>query len=160
MNIVRELLSHPSFKPSKNARADLDSGAVDLRLVKVLIVLVQHHAIEVSIIKTGHPMGPTTPSSRPNDHYFYRVADIPAVDGKPVLGNGSDTSILHIGRILRRMTPQERPDQIMGPAEWHAALGLGESSGFISDAFHNAIHADHLHIGFGAEYEDEQWKMR
>ncbi len=98
---ISALLSNPNLEPSPNARADLESGLVDPRLVGVLRALVEAHTIEVSTIRTGHPMGPTTPNGRPNPHYYGRAADVTAVDGKPVRGNGADPDVVHVGRILR-----------------------------------------------------------
>lgn len=124
---------------------------MDARLVRVLLALVHRRPIAVSLIKTGHPMGPTTPNGRPNAHYYGRAGDIVAVDGTPVAGNGAASGLVDLGRMLRAMPPEERPDSIMGPAEWHRALGDSASAGFVSDPFHDAIHADHLHLGFESE---------
>ncbi len=148
---ISALLSNPNLEPSPNARADLESGLVDPRLVGVLRALVEAHTIEVSTIRTGHPMGPTTPNGRPNPHYYGRAADVTAVDGKPVRGNGADVDVVHVGRILRGIPPDRRPDEIMGPGEWQDALGYPRHAGFISDLVRDERHADHLHVGFGSE---------
>lgn len=148
MDDVRGLLTHPNFKPSASARADLEQGVVDPRLVNVLRLLVHTHQIAVSIIKTDHPMGPTTPSGRVNAHYYGRVADIVAVNGKSIAGSATAPDVVEIGRILHALAPADRPDSIMGPQAWHTLLDYPASAGFISDAFHTAIHVDHLHIGF------------
>ena len=115
---IEDLLSNPRLKPSANARADLEGGLVDPRLVRVLRALVEEHEIEVSTIKTGHPMGPTTPNGRHNSHYHGRAADITDVDGKPVRANGADPCLVEVGRILRGIPPDRRPDEMMGPADW------------------------------------------
>lgn len=148
---VAHLLVHPNLVLSADARADLEAGVVDPRLVAVLLALARKHRIEVSLIKAGHPFGPVTPGGKTNAHYYGRVADIVAVDRKPIAGNGADPGIVDVGRILRGMRPEDRPDQIMGPQAWHEALGYPRSAGFLSGPFHDAIHRDHLHVGFASE---------
>lgn len=148
---LAQLLALPTFRPSADARLDLESGNVDARLVEVLFVLAQEHNLDVSIIKTGHPLGPTTPGGFTNSHYYYRAVDITAVDGKSLLEYPTDQDVLAIGRILRSLPPQARPDHIFGPEAWQTSLGYTVSAGFRSDAFHNQIHADHLHLSFELE---------
>ena len=142
------LLRHPRFRPSEAARADLERGGVDPRLVAALLASVDGREIEVLTIRTGHPMGPTTPNGRPNPHHHGRAADIAAVDGKPVRGDGADPGPLDVGRVLRGMPPDRRPDEIMGPGEWQGALGYPARAGFISDQVRDGRHSDHLHVGF------------
>jgi hypothetical protein len=149
-SVVQNLLTNPRLKLSQAARADLEGGKVDARLIHVLWVLAGKHSLEVGIIKTGHPLGPRSRAGKENSHYYYRALDILAVDDKPVSSNPADPDIVDVGRILRELAPGERPDRIYGPAEWYAALNYPAAEGFISDAFHNRIHADHLHIGFAA----------
>ncbi|MDQ2714072.1 MAG: hypothetical protein M3Z08_04120 [Chloroflexota bacterium] len=148
---VEQLLAIPAFKPSSQARADLESGNTDARLVSVLLTLAQKHALEVSTIKTGHPLGPKTPGGFVNSHYYYRAADITAIDGKSIAGHETDSDIVDVGRMLRNLLPQDRPDHIFGPEAWQAALGYASTAGFRSDPFHNQIHADHLHLSFELE---------
>lgn len=121
---------------------------MDSRLVEVFLALAVEHEIAISIIKTGHPLDATAPSGRENDHYFYRAADITAVDGQPVADDACSPALLDVGRILYDLPPDIRPHRIYGPAGWHRALGYSAERGFISDPFHDAIHADHLHLGY------------
>jgi hypothetical protein len=84
----------------------------------------------------------------PNTHFFYRAADITAVDDKRIGDTPASPDVVDVGRILRELPRGHRPDRIMGPASWHHALGYPRSAGFLNTPFHNEIHADHLHIGF------------
>jgi hypothetical protein len=152
VNEVADLLAHANFKPSQHARADLERGKVNVRLVRVLGILVQKHMIKVSVIKTDHRMEPTTPRGGVNDHYHGRAADIVAVDGTPIMGHTVDPDVIDVGKMLRDMPPQQRPDTIMGPGAWQDALNVPRNTGFINDTFHNSIHADQLHIGFKLEH--------
>ncbi|WP_201388541.1 hypothetical protein [Ktedonobacter sp. SOSP1-52] len=148
---IEQLLAIPIFKPSHQARADLESGHTDTRLISVLLTLASAHGLEVSTIKTGHPLGPKTPGGFVNSHYYYRAVDIIAIDGKAIADHETDPSVVDIGHILRRLSPQDRPDHIFGPEAWHGALGYPPTAGFRSDPFHNQIHADHLHLSFELE---------
>lgn len=147
---LAQLLALPTFRPSADARLDLASGNVDPRLVEVLLVLAQEHSLDISIIKTGHPLGPTTPGGFTNSHYYYRAVDITAVDGKSLLEYPTNPDVLAIRRILRSLSPQARPDHIFGPEAWQASLGYTASAGFRSDAFHNQILVGRaMHISCG-----------
>lgn len=148
---IQRLLVIPTFKPSLQAHADLASGNTDPRLVSVLLTLASAHEIAVSTIKTGHPLGPKTPGGLVNSHYYYRAVDIVAIDEKTIVGHETDPSVVDIGRILRRLSPQARPDHIFGPGAWHAVLGYPSTAGFRNDPFHNLTHTDHLHLSFELE---------
>jgi hypothetical protein len=145
---LRKLLLSGNLEASDAARADLESARVDPRLVAVLAVLVERHRIRVSMIKTGHPMGPRSQAGHDNDHYFYRAADIDEVDGEPVATHPAAPGVAAIGRLLMALRGETRPARMMGPTGWHEALGSGDRTGFRSDEFTDEIHRDHLHIGF------------
>lgn len=145
---LRVLLESSRLEASDVARADLESGQVDSRLVSLLARLTERHRIRVTTIKTGHPMGPRSPGGRENDHYFYRAADITAIDGCPVESDPISASLLQVGRTLMELRGAARPERVMGPAEWQRALGSGDRTGFREDEFAAAIHRDHLHVGF------------
>ena len=55
-SVVQNLLTNPRLKLSQAARADLEGGKIDARLIHVLGVLAGKHSLEVGIIKTGHPL--------------------------------------------------------------------------------------------------------
>ncbi len=133
---------------SRAAHADWSSGEIDGRLVDCLQRLAEVFTLEISTIKTGHPMGAISPAGKENDHFFYRAADIVTVNSIPLLDNPRSDEWLRFGRQLAALPRQIRPDRIYGPTEWHAALGIAPECGFISDPFHDKIHIDHLHLGY------------
>lgn len=133
---------------SVDARADVESGNLDNRLYRTLHELGSHMRLTISVIKTGHPMGPSSPSGVPNNHFFYRAADIIEIDGVPVFRHETSRELLALGHTLRSLPDTFRPDRIYGPSTWHHALGFGPDHGFVSDPFHDEIHADHIHIGY------------
>jgi hypothetical protein len=136
------------LEATADATRDLMSGHVDARILALLDMLTDRFDIRVTMIKTGHPLGASTPGGRENDHFFYRAFDIDAVDGVPLGEQPDAPSVVAVGELLMALTGDERPARVLGPAAWLAALGPGDRTGFRDDAFATGIHADHLHIGF------------
>lgn len=160
---VKELLDHPNFAASTAAAGDLREGIVDPRLVRVLKVVADEHEICVDAFKTGHyftegvedtPLIPDDyggAGGLPNTHYFGRAADIWDVDGKPVEGNGDDPDVQSVGWVLAGISPEERPDQIIGPSAWTERLDRSRREGWILQPDQIERHEDHIHIGFREE---------
>ncbi|WP_152365639.1 hypothetical protein [Microlunatus speluncae] len=71
------------------ALGDLADPRVDPRLRRLLELLRVDHRINVRLVATGHPFGPTTPNGRPNDHFYFCAAHLDAVAGLPVAGDRS-----------------------------------------------------------------------
>jgi hypothetical protein len=86
-----------------------------------------------------------------NTHYYGRAADIRRVNGKPVRGNGADPEVLDVGRTISGISPQQRPDQIIGPRNWTEALDRSRREGWIVEDDQLALHEDHLHLGYTSE---------
>jgi hypothetical protein len=157
---VRRLLESPNFGATPQAVRDLEKGVVDQRLVGALRDLTRGHRICVQTFKEGHyflpgvPDGPRIPEGYgkagglPNTHYFGRAADVWWVDGKPVEGNATAPGILKAGKILARIPPERRPDQIIGPPAWTEALGYGRKEGWVLARDQLELHRDHIHIGY------------
>ncbi len=157
---VRRLLADPNFGASTEAAGDLRTGVVDPRLVDVLRTVTREHRICVDAFKEGHYFvegvedGPRIPDGYgdagglPNTHYFGRAADIWYVDGEPVEGNATAPAVLDVGRIVARVPPRERPDQIIGPEAWTQRLGFGYGRGWVLDPDQLPLHDDHIHLGY------------
>jgi hypothetical protein len=86
-----------------------------------------------------------------NTHYYGRAADIRRVNGKPVRGNGADPEVLDVGRTISGISPQQRPDQIIGPRNWTEAVDRSRREGWIVEDDQLALHEDHLHLGYTSE---------
>jgi len=157
---VRELLKSPNFGATPQAVGDLERGVVDGRLVGALAVLTEEHRVCVDTFKKGHYFLPGVPDSPripdgygkagglPNTHYFGRAADIRWVDGKSVEGNSTDPEVLEVGMLLAGIPPTRRPDQMIGPPKWSAALGYGREEGWVLAPDQLELHKDHIHIGY------------
>jgi hypothetical protein len=141
------LLENRNLLLSPDAEVDVRSGQLKPALAAILALLAHDHQISVRLIKTGHPMGPTNPAGRTNDHYFHAAADIDMVDGLPVLNNGTAPALIVVGHLLASLPAARGPRLVMRPADWHRALGPGPRPCFRADAIANVVHADHLHIG-------------
>jgi hypothetical protein len=158
-----ELLETRNFEASQRAIGDLRDGAVDERLVATLQTVAEEHRICVDAFKEGHYFlpgvedGPLIPEGYgeagglPNTHYYGRAADIRRVNGKPVRGNGADPDLLDIGRTISGISPQQRPDQIIGPRDWAEALDRSRGEGWILEGDQLMLHEDHIHLGYSSE---------
>ena len=157
---AKELLQTRNFEASPKAISDLEAGLVDERLMMTLQAVTEEHRICVDAFKEGHyflpgiPDGPLIPDSYgdagglPNSHYYGRAVDVRRVNGKPVRNNDTDQDVLDIGEIISGIPPHERPDQIIGPANWAKILGRSDEEGWILDEDQLKLHEDHIHIGY------------
>lgn len=157
---AERLLSRPNFGATPEAAGDLEAGIVDQRLISTLLITSEEHSLCVRTFKDGHRFlpgvedGPTIPEGYgeagglPNTHYFGRAADIYWVDGEPIEGNGTEPSVLDVGRTLAGIPPGRRPDQIIGPPDWTRRLGYGWKEGWVLAQDQLDLHEDHLHIGY------------
>ena len=157
---VRRLLQNPDFGTSPEAAEDLRAGVVDGRLVDALRAVAGERRICMDAFKEGHYFiegvedGPRIPDGYgeagglPNTHFFGRAADSRYVGGEPVEGNAEGAEVLGVGRVLRDVPPDRRPDQIIGPEAWTGELGFGYEEGWILDPDQLALHDDHIHLGY------------
>jgi hypothetical protein len=160
---AQELLETRNFEASPKAIGDLRDGVVDARLVTTLQTVAEEHRICVDAFKEGHYFlpgeedGPLIPEGYgkagglANTHYYGRAADIRRVNGKPVRGNGADPEVLDVGRTISGISPQQRPDQIIGPRNWTEAVDRSRREGWIVEDDQLALHEDHLHLGYTSE---------
>lgn len=131
---ANDLLRNPRVVLTPNARADLEAGAVDARLVSLLAWVAERHTITISVFKTGHSK--YTRSGSISNHYYGRGADIFIVDGSPV--SASNRAALNTVLEMARLEGELRPDELGHP---FGAIGF-------PGGFTDADHRDHLHLGF------------
>jgi hypothetical protein len=117
------------------AAADVEAGRVTPELRLLLRTLAREHRLSVSVFVSGHPYE-VFGTDGPSNHSFGRAVDIWAVDGRPVAGMAADDPALV--RILRRAR-ELGSDEVGGPADLDGPGGVH---------FANALHRDHVHIGF------------
>lgn len=151
--LARPALYAPSMDahhPTGDAQVltDLASSDLDPRIRALVASLLAVGTINLRMIKSGHPLGPVTPGGRANDHWFYRAVDVDSVDGHAVADRPIPAAVVAVGRHILGLPAHLRPDHVMGPSEWHRALGGGVRTGFRDESAASARHADHLHLGF------------
>jgi hypothetical protein len=129
------LLSEPRLDIRGVAAADLAAGRVDPLVERALLRLGRDHHLSVSVFATGHPWEVFGTTGMSN-HTRGRAVDVWAVDGRLVAGMPADDPALTA--VLRRAR-ELGSDEIGGPIDLD---GLGGAH------FANALHRDHIHIGF------------
>lgn len=133
------LLHNPRLTLSPNARADLERGLVDPRLMDLLGGLLQRHTLAVSVFRSGHSRfvaGTRTTSL----HATGRGVDIHVVDGGPVAPGHAPS--LAVVAALDQLTGPRRPVEVGSPFPQFT-----RSPGHFSDR----AHRDHIHIGVGED---------
>lgn len=81
---VRELLANPRITLTALQRSDLESGAIDPRVVSILAWIGERHSITVTALKSDH--GYLTADGNVSNHSVGRAVDIAIVDGEPCRG--------------------------------------------------------------------------
>jgi hypothetical protein len=127
------VLTHPNIEFRPEARADIEAGLVDARVLGVLLFLASEHRLgSVGPFVTGHSLyveGTTTISN----HAYGRAVDIPVVDGEAV--SSSNQSARAAAQSLLSLDEPLRPDELGSP--WVFAY---------PGAFTDSSHQDHLHV--------------
>lgn len=128
------LLSNRRVTIPDAAVADLRAGEIDARLVELLLQLSRRWRLHVQVLKSGHPTH-VYGTRRISNHARGRAVDLWAVDDVPVIA---------LPRIVWTAVMREAArlgaDEVGGPD----AVGPAGRPPF----FTNAVHKDHIHIGF------------
>ncbi|MGH2703736.1 MAG: hypothetical protein ACRDJ4_01160 [Actinomycetota bacterium] len=133
-DVASLILDHLSIRLLPLARADVERGLVDARILQILLLLADRHELTIGPFVTGHSyyvMG----TSRPSNHAFGRAVDIPAVGGAAV--SVHNPAALEAALVLGSLPHPLRPDELGAP--W--PLDFDGISSFTQG------HADHLHVG-------------
>lgn len=118
-----------------SVRWDIEAGQVDERVLAVVADLAEQHDIAVTVLATGHPYN-VFGTERVSNHTRGRAVDIWAIDGRPIVQQRDPQGpVADVARMLLARGVTE----LGGP--WDLD-GAGTSS------FTDAVHQDHLHIGF------------
>lgn len=118
------------------ARRDIEGGAVDNRVLQVLLGLAEQRTLDVTVFASGHPRN-VFGLNRVSNHTVGRAVDIWAVDGMPVITQQEQSGPLY---------PLMRPLLSQGITELGTPWDVdGPKAGA---SFTNTVHLDHLHLGF------------
>jgi hypothetical protein len=129
-----ELLANPRLHLPVAAQADIRSGTISAGVLAALAGLVARHVVDVSVVKSGHPLY-VFGTSRSSDHPRGHAVDVWAVDGKTVVDPANRMlveSVMRLGISLGAY-------QVGGPVDLD-----GGGSRYFSDNTHH----DHIHLGF------------
>ena len=130
------LLENPNLELPPGARADLESGRVDPRVVSMLTALTKEHKIGLSVMITGHDQ--FTSGGSVSNHFVGRGLDVATVDGEIVRPNSIASR--ELAEALLDLPESIRPSEVGTPWSINA-------DGFFTDG----AHQDHLHIAFDGE---------
>jgi hypothetical protein len=116
------------------ALVDLARGVVDRRVIDALLDLSETFEMSVSVFRSGHPTD-VFGTDRTSNHARGRAVDIWAINGRPVVTMGDDRTLVDFLTSAAR----SGSDEIGGPIVPDRAGGA---------YFTDAVHHDHVHIGF------------
>jgi soluble lytic murein transglycosylase-like protein len=117
---------------------DLQSGAIDPRIINLIGAISQQHTITISSLRSDHSK--LTSSGNVSNHYYGRAMDISAIDGVPCTNVTPDGPCGTLARQLGALPPGQEPTELIycwdpdGPAN--------------PNGFAQADHCDHIHVGF------------
>jgi hypothetical protein len=127
------VLTHPNIELRPEARADIEAGRVDARLLGVLLFLASEHRLgSVGPFATGHSLY-VDGTNRISNHAYGRAVDIPIVDGVAV--SPSSQSARAAAQSLLALDEPFRLDELGSPWDF----------GY-PGAFTDSNHKDHLHM--------------
>ena len=133
---ARRVLASDRIRLPYAGRADVASGQVHDSVLTALLGLADRHVVDVSVVRSGHPVF-VFGTSRRSDHPRGRAVDIWALDGKRVVEPAHRAFVEQAMRLAASLGPY----QVGGPVD----LDGGGTQYFSDDTHH-----DHLHLGFRA----------
>ncbi|MDP9818452.1 hypothetical protein [Spirilliplanes yamanashiensis] len=132
---TRRLLGNDGVVLPAAARADLLSGAIDPRLVRVLGALSRTWRIHVQVLRSGHPRN-VYGTARLSNHTRGQAVDVWAIDDIPVIEQRAS-----VASAVMRQAAAAGADEIGGPLDPDGRNGR-------PPYFTNDVHKDHIHVGF------------
>jgi hypothetical protein len=115
---------------------DLDSGAIDPRIVGLIGAITQSHQITISALRSDH--SEYTTEGNVSNHYFGRAMDISVVDGVPCTDTAPSAPCGELARTLSQLPSPAMPTELIYCFD---VDGPGP-------AFARADHCDHVHVGY------------
>jgi hypothetical protein len=119
---------------------DIQSGAIDPRILNILGAISQQHTIRISALRSDHSK--YTSSGNISNHYYGRAMDIAAIDGVPCTDVSPDGPCGTIARQLGALPAGQEPTELI-----YCFDPDGPSN---PNGFAQADHCDHVHVGFDA----------
>jgi Transglycosylase SLT domain len=117
-------------------KQDLDSGAIDPRIVGLLGAITQSHQITISALRSDHSQ--YTTEGNVSNHYYGRAMDIAAVDGVSCTDTAPTAPCGELARTLSQLPAPAMPTELIYCFD---VDGPGP-------AFARSDHCDHVHVGY------------
>ncbi len=117
-------------------KQDLDSGAIDPRIVGLLGAITQSHQITISALRSDH--SEYTSEGNVSNHYYGRAMDIASVDGVPCTDTSPTAPCGELATTLSQLPAPAMPTELI---YCYDVDGPGP-------AFARSDHCDHVHVGY------------
>ncbi len=117
-------------------KQDLDSGAIDPRIVGLLGAITQSHQITISALRSDH--SEYTTEGNVSNHYYGRAMDIAAVDGVSCTDTEPTAPCGELAKTLSELPAPAMPTELI---YCYDVDGPGP-------AFARSDHCDHVHVGY------------
>lgn len=135
--LASAVLSHPNIDLLPEARADVEAGIVDRRVLGALLALATEYRLSyVGPFVTGHSMY-VAGTNRISNHAVGRAVDIPVLDGVPV--SETNSAARDAARLLLSLPHALRPHELGSP--WNLSSPSVET--FVDEG-----HRSHVHAGW------------
>jgi len=131
---ARAVLASTRVRLPYAGRADIASGQVHTSVLGALLALAEHYVVDVSVVRSGHPIF-VFGTSRRSDHPRGRAVDIWALDGRRIVDPANRAFVERAMRVAASVGPY----QVGGPVDLD-----GGGRQYFSDQ----THQDHMHLGF------------
>lgn len=115
---------------------DLDSGAIDPRIVGLIGAITQGHQITISSLRSDHSQ--YTAEGGVSNHFYGRAMDIAAVDGVSCTETAPAAPCGELARTLSALPSPAMPTELI---YCYDVDGPGP-------AFARSDHCDHVHVGY------------
>lgn len=133
---ARLLLEDERVRLPHAAVSDVRAGVIDDAVLVALASLAAEHRLDVSVLRSGHPLR-VFGTDRISNHTEGRAVDIWALDGRPIIDSGGSRTVTD----FMRAASEAGAYQVGGPTDLDGA----EPTYFADDT-----HQDHVHLGFSA----------
>ncbi len=131
---ARRVLANDRVVLPVAARRDVRTGAIHDSVLRALTMLAARHRLDVSVLRSGHPIR-VFGTSRTSNHTEGLAVDIWALDGRPIIASSRSATVADFMTAARDAGAY----QVGGPVD-------PDSSG--ASFFSDDTHQDHIHLGF------------
>jgi hypothetical protein len=129
---AKRVLAESRIRLPFAAKSDVLAGGIHDSVLKMLIELSMVHLVDVSVMRSGHPLH-VFGTSRISDHLIGRAVDIWALDSKPLVVPSNHA----LASSAMRLAVAHGAYNVGGP-------NLPSGQQYFSDR----THRDHIHLGF------------